>query len=207
MQLHEHSVKQALEALSWSELKPELDAVQFDAAVADELAGLVLRSTGLLLRRPHPARASARSRMLESIAEYAANRGGAECAAKLRAAFDTIALIDRGYHGILDMLERCDVSKLPPEVRAAACIDRTAIEYAEVIRRMHEAVASLPELIDAPNPVLQGEGGITFTPDGAVNMLVETLTMSLVMESYRNGWVAKDDDRVVLPAWREVDDQ
>ncbi|MBI3372374.1 MAG: hypothetical protein HY017_11545 [Betaproteobacteria bacterium] len=207
MPLHEQSVKEALEALSWEKLKVELDTVQFDAAVAEELSGFVLRSTGLLLKRPNPSRASARRWLFQNIADYAANRRGPDCAGKLRATFDTIELIDRGYHGILDMLERCDVSKLPPEVRASACIDRTAIEYAEVIKRAHDAVLSLPELFDAQNTVLQGEDGVTFTPDGAVNMLVETLTMTLVMESYRNGWVAKDDDRVILPAWRDVDDQ
>lgn len=207
MSLHEQSVKEALEALSWEKLIVELNAVQFDGTVADELSGFVLRSTGLLLKRSDASRTSARSRLFQNVADYCANRGGPECAGKLRTAFDTIELIDRGYHGILDMLERCDVSKLAPEVRASACIDRTAIEYAEVMKRAQEAVLSLPELFDAQNPVLQGEDGATFSTDGAVNVLVETLTMALVMESYRNGWVAKDDDRVILPAWRDVDDQ
>lgn len=208
MQLHEHSVKQALEALSWPKLKEALDAVQFDAGVADELAGLVLRSSGLLLKRPDPARTMTRRKLFDQILEYATERGGKDCADKLRAAADTMELIDRGYQGILEMLAACDVSKLAPDARAAACIERTAIEYADVVRRTKEAVASLPEFFDPNNPVLQGEGGVTFTPDGATSMLVETLTMALIMESYRNQWVAaKDDDRIVLPPWHEADDQ
>ena len=206
MRLHEHSVKQALEALSWPKLRAGLDAVQFDTEVVVELAGLVLRSTGLLLKRPDPDRTKKRTELFEEILQYAAERG--TDSAKLREALQTIELIDRGYQGILLMLDACDVSKLAPEVRAAACIERTAIEYAEVARRTKEAEASLPEFFDPNNPVLQGEDGITFTPDGATSMLVETLTMSLIMESYTNKWVAgKDDDRIVLPKWQSADEK
>lgn len=206
MRLHEHSVKQALEALSWPKLKAALDTVQFDAAVAEELAGLVLRCTRLLLKRSDPERAKKRTELFERSLQYVADRGADP--AKLREAQQTIELIDRGYQGILQMLDASDVSKLAPEVRVAACIERTAIEYAEVMRRMKKAEASLPEFFDPNNPVLLGEEGITFTPDGATSLLVETLTMSLIMESYPTKWIAgKDDDRIVLPKWQSANDK
>ena len=112
MQLHEHSVKQALEALSWPKLKAALDTVQFDAAVAEELAGLVLRSTRLLLKRSDPERAKKRTELFERSLQYVADRGADP--AKLREAQQTIELIDRGYQGILQMLDASDVSKLAP---------------------------------------------------------------------------------------------
>lgn len=208
MQLHEHTVKQALETLSWPKLKAALDVVQFDVTVADELAGLVLRSSGLLLKRPDLEKTGTRAKLFDEILHYATARGGDVCAEELRTAFQTMELVDWGYQGILEMLTGCDVSKLAPKVRAAACIERTAIEYADVVRRTNKAVASLPEFFDPNNPVLQGEHGVTFTPDGATTMLVETLTMSLIMESYSNKWIAaKDDDRIILPAWHGVDDK
>ena len=128
MQLREHSVKQALEALSWEKLKVELDAVQFDATVADEVAGLVLRSTGLLIKRSDPERAAAPARLFERVLQYAAERGAKGLADRLHAVLETIELIDRGYQGILEMLAGCDISKLAPEVRASACSSQTLVK-------------------------------------------------------------------------------
>jgi len=203
-ELKEKVAKKALENLDWPALKNHLDEIVLDEDKFSALLGHIRRTNSLIMAYPNDKREKQREEFLGSLQGYAhANLG--QSALPLAQETSVLNKIERGYRSILEWLEQCDISRLPADVRAAASIGRAARQCDLVTRSFHDALKTRKE-IGLPGFLLRGENSVPLSPDGAITAIVECLSMTLVMEAYKNNWFDAERD-VVLPTLPTVGDQ
>lgn len=205
-QLSEGEIKEALDDLSWQKLKTHLDAIEFDEALAGELLGHVRRCGRLVLKYPDPKREKLRDQLLDGLAAYLKERLGDDalsCFESVRATFRTI---EDGYRGILTLLARAEVSKLLPDVRVAAYLQRANAQYKDVNKRAAAAIRQGETLEAMAGVLLKDDDGNDFSPDAASDAIVKTLTSTLLMEGYTNDWFDKNG-LLVVPDFEPADEE
>lgn len=137
--LSEGAVKDALDALSWPDLKAHLDGLDLHEILVKELLGHIRRCNRLLLKHPDPAREPRRDELLDKLADYLNDRLGDDARSWCERERATLRMIENGYRSILAFLANCEVSKLLPEVRVAAYLQRANAQYKDVSARVDAA--------------------------------------------------------------------
>jgi len=203
-ELKEKIAKKALGNLDWPALKHHLDEIVLDEDKFGALLGHIRRTNSLIMAYPNDKREKQREEFLDSLQGYAHAKLG-QSALQLAQETNVLNKIERGYRSILEWLEQCDISKFPADVRVAASIGRAARQCELVTRSFHDALKARKE-IGLPGFLLSGENHVPFSPDGAITAIVECLSMTLVMEAYKNKWFDAERD-VVLPTLPTVGDQ
>jgi hypothetical protein len=197
-ELSEAIVKNALENLDWHDLKQHLDSISFDSDDLDELLGHIKRHSKFIAKYPAPVFEGKRNAFLDAIEGYALAVIGPDGPLSVRAYRTTLQLIEGGYRGILDMLDRAEVSKLPATLRVSSYIARAAGEHDLVMKKANEAAMRNGALDIAGATLLKDEDGNAYSPDAVIGSIVMTLGATLGMEGHRNKWWAADG-RLVIP--------
>ncbi|TFW55939.1 hypothetical protein CT676_38055 [Bradyrhizobium sp. MOS001] len=198
IELSEAVVKNALEKLAWADLKQHLDAISFDSDDLDELLGHIKRHSEFIATYPAPDFEDKRDAFLDAIEGYALDTVESEGPLRVREYRATLRLIEGGYRGILDMLERAEVSKLPAALRVSAYIARSIGEYSHVAKKANQAAIRNGALDLAAAALLKDEDGNDYSPAAVIGAIVMTLGATLGMEAHRNKWWAADG-RLVIP--------
>lgn len=203
--LREQIVKNALAALDWPMLQAHLDQIAVSRDQLIELCGHIRRHTDLICKYPRKKFELGRTAFLDQLRAYAEAHLGAEAGGKVASETTLIALIERGYRGILDVLGHCAIGQRPAAIRASGSISRACHEYQELLSRRDKVMAEAKELNLMSGLQLQGDNGQSVSLDAVVEGLSESVAMTLIMEAYKNSWFVHDV--VVLPDFPEVDDE
>jgi hypothetical protein len=204
-ELKEKIAKEALETLDWPKLKTHLDEIVLDEDKFNVLLGHIQRARSLILTYPDAKREKKRKEFLGRLQDYAHAKLG-KSALQLARERTLLNKIERGYRSILELLQQCEISKLPADVRAAAYITRAAHQCDLLTRSLHDALKARKEIGLPPGVLLRDENDAPFSPDAVITTIVECLTMTLLMEAYKNKWF--DVERsVVLPILPTVGEQ
>jgi len=196
--LKENIIKDSLERLDWPLLKGHLEGVVLDDTQFEFLLGHLRRTSSLIMAYPKKGREKLRAKFFEELSTYIFDVLGEKDLGLLSQEILLLDKIERGYHGIIGLLEKCDISRLSPERRVAAYISRTIHEYTYLMEKFHAALNSRKEINLSRGPLLFGENKEPVSPDGVITALVESLTMTLLMEGYKNN-LFDADSCVVIP--------
>src|SRR5680860_532978 len=204
--LSEGAVKGALEALSWPDLKAHLDGLSLDDTLVEELLGHVRRCGRLLLKHPDPTSAACRDELLDKLAGDLKDRVDDDARSRCERERAMLRMIENGYRSILVFLANCEVSKLLPEVRVAAYLQRANAQCKDVSARVDAAARRREAFKAMAGVVLQDDKGNDYSPDAVSDAIVTTLTSTLLMEGHTNGWFGTDK-LLVIPDFEPPGDE
>jgi hypothetical protein len=204
-ELKEKVAKDALENLDWPKLKNHFDEIVLDEDKFSVLLGHIRRTSSLVMAYPDAKREKQREEFLGRLQDYAHAKLG-QFALQLTQEGTLLNKIERGYRSILELLQQCDISSLPANVRAAAYISRAAGQCDLVTTSLHDALKARKEIGLSPGILLRNENDAPFSPNAAITAIVECLTITLVMEAYKNKWFDAERN-VVLSTLPTVGDQ
>jgi hypothetical protein len=197
--ISERAVKDALKELSWSKLEAHFEAISFDSHALEAFLGHMRRCTRLIAKHAAPAFENRRDAFLDAIEAYVEAKLGPDARARVAEQRAILLAIQAEYRRILDVLERCPVSKLPPDLRVSAYIGRANVQYRYVSDAVNAAMIRKGSLDVRSGTILQDEAGNDYAPDAAIDAVVITLGATLGMEAHWSQWF-DDEDRLVLPA-------
>lgn len=204
--LKESIIKEALERLDWQHLKNHLDSITLDKAALESLVGHLRRCNSLIMPYPNPKREASRRSFVEGLKSYTSDAIGSTEATIIDQVLALFEKIEAGYRGIVGLLEKCDISQLPAEARAAAYINRAAEQFCFLQNKMDALFLNSKENIISAGSLLLSENGQQISPDAAHTAIVESLSITLLMEGYKNKWYDKDG-HLVLPVLPKVSDE
>lgn len=201
----ENVVKEALTRLDWHGLERHLDAVGLDEAALDFLLGHLRRASSLIMPYSKPDHEARREAFSEALRQYVRTRLGERAAASVNQEVELLRGIERRYREILETLDQCPISSVAPEARVAAYIKRLAQQYAHVTTLHSRVMEEQREITLPQGPFLPTEDNAQIHPDAAISALVESISITLIMEGIKSGWV-DEARRIVLPALPPVGD-
>ena len=204
LRLKERGVKQALDDLDWNVLKDHLDEAGMEDGALEFILGHLRRTNSLIMPYPDEKREAQRADFIHCLKKYIFMNFGEEAIVSVSKEVALLYKIEQGYRGILEILDQCEISHFSPDVRVAAYISRAAYQYAHLIREFYEVLEARKE-IGPRSPLLMSEDLAQVSPDQVITAIVETLTISLVMEAYKNRWFDANG-YVVLPILPEIGD-
>jgi hypothetical protein len=168
---------------------------------AGELAGLILRSTSLMVQRPGDPKAARKAEFLAQLVDaYAAHACEADQAA-MRNARDQLQLAGLGYQRILSALAQSDYAAMAPADRVSSVLWRAAAQSSSLMRESINAVGKGSYMV-AQGMSLPAPGGRWLSPDTLNDALVGIAGSTLQMEAISQRWL--DGDVVILPVLTPV---
>jgi hypothetical protein len=203
--LWEDLVKKALAEVDWPKLRSHLDSIDLSTDTVVELCGHIQRYSDWVAKYPRKSFENRRKKFFSELAKYAGQRLGARAPQKVTAVLALINLIEHGYRAILDVLDKCAIGKQQPAVRVSACVSRACYEYQELLRRRDSALKKAKELDVMAEIEIRDDDGNVISPDAVIEGLAASVTMTVIMESYKNDWFV--NDVVVLPVLPAVGEQ
>jgi len=203
--LKENIVKDALDRLDWQHLKNHLDSITLDKAALESLVGYLRRCNSLVMPYPNPKREASRRAFGEALMSYTTDALGSTAATLIDQELSLLEKIEAGYRGIVGLLEKCDISRLPAEARAAAYISRAAEQFCFLQNKLDALLNSKENIVPAGS-LLLSENGQQISPDAAHTAIVESLSITLLMEGYKNKWYDKEGN-LVLPVLPKVSEE
>ncbi len=208
LRLKESVVKDSLERLDWPHLKKHLEDTDFTEVTLELFLGHLRRTNSLIMPYPNKKRELLRSSFMESISNYISGVLGQAATDLLHIELNLLNKIELGYRQILSNLDKCDISKLPPEIRAAAYIDRSVHQYSLLKSAIWASFNAKKEVNLPVGRLVINEGEPPISPDAVITGLIESLTITIIMEAHKNKWFDVDG-YIVLPRLPNVteDDQ
>jgi len=186
--LRQSVVRPALERLDWTVLQKHLDEIGLDDATLSELLGHVRRCSNLIMPYVDERRERRRVAFIAAFDAHIRRVLGEQAASAAAAEFALLDGIERVYRKILEVLDQCEISRLPADQRAAAYIDRAAAQFTDLIGKVRGAIKRRKEISVLHANLLTREDQTVVSPDGVITALVEGLTITLQMEAHKNGW-------------------
>lgn len=197
LRLRESIIKEAIKNMSWSSLETHFNEININALVFIEFSGHLQRSSGLIFPYPSKSKEKQRSNFFEKIKNYAFERLGNDSHILITAVITILLKSEQGYRGILSLLDNSDISKISPEKRVSAYIYRAYSQYFFMTERLQE-VFNQKDYKLPHGPLPAGDNGELVNPDGVISSLVNALSITLVMEAYKNNWF-DENECLVLP--------
>ncbi|TCQ03389.1 hypothetical protein C8J40_11118 [Sphingomonas sp. PP-CC-3A-396] len=191
--MSEAIVTDAIDALSWKDLRDHFDALTLDADSAERLVGIVLRSRSLVFR--YPGKVAKRAAIVAGVvAKIRADLGdeNADGVARRLAVFE---MIDEGYAGIRALIDGLPLAARPRTEMIAAYLAYAAKAWADLRRQIEEAP---PATRVGGSVVLSTDYGDRFGADAMTSVLVGLLGMNVTLAAYQGKWF-DGDDLVRLP--------
>jgi hypothetical protein len=203
--LREDLVKEALKDVDWPKLKAHLDPIPLTMDDVVDLCGHIRRFSDWIAKYPRKGFEKKRETFFTELANYVRDKVGPNAPDKVTAVRSVIKLIEHGYRSILHVLDQCAIGKQPADVRVAACISRACHEYADVLKRQQAALKATKRLELMAAAGIRDDDGNVVSADAVVEGLSASVTMTVIMEAYKNNWF--NDDVVVLPTLPKVGEQ
>jgi hypothetical protein len=202
--LKESIVKDALSTLCWGKLEGHLDAIKLDEKAFEQLLGHLRRCNELILKYPNEKAATRRAGFFAKLRQRIRDDLDQSALDRLETEIHLLDLVEQGYRGILHVLDQCEISRLPPNTRVNAYVSRAAEQFIDLQRRWNASIKKRKQLNAPQVALLYDDNGNPYSPDGVLTALVECLTMTLVMEGYKNRWFDQNN-AVVLPGFTVAD--
>lgn len=186
--LSEAVVTDALDALSWKDLRDHLGALTLDADSAERLVGIVLRSRSLVFR--YPGKISKRTAIIAGIVAKVRADLGDENADEVARRLTVFEMIDEGYAGIRALIDGLPLAARPKTEMIAAYLAYAARTWAN-LRRQIEAAS--PATRVGGSIVLSTDDGDRFGADAMTSLLIDLLGMNVTLAAYQGKWFDADD--------------
>jgi hypothetical protein len=205
MKLKEKIVKEALAKLNWTQIKDHFDEIGLDKEVLEVFLEHMLRDSRIIMNYPNPKREAVRVSFFESLKKHTENSLGKFGVDAIEKVVNQIERFENGYRGILKLLDLSKISHQPPKVRISAYIHRAVDEYIHLVKLVNKEFMSrqIPPSIHGSLQMPNREEPLN--PDGVIGTIVETLTMSLIMEAFKNKFI-DENDIVIIPKLHEIDE-
>jgi hypothetical protein len=193
-------LEKAIASLDWMKVEAALAAGGGRAADVEEIAGVVLRTSALVFRKPAPEAEGKREKLLEEFRTYFHPTN----IAKVEEAFATLQLAEAGYRTIVTGLDATEAGKLPAEEQITAAMAICEKEVERLQGQMDAQQAGREYL--SQHMDLRDEDGKLFSPDAALEKLVNMVGMTLQMHAYSHNWF-DDEGALVAPFLDTVSDE
>lgn len=203
--LSEQIVKEVLGSFNWKALREHIENVGLTKSDLTDLCGHVRRYTELICKYPRKQFKENRANFFNEIRNYVKEHLGVEVESEFVSEIELIELIEKGYQGILNTLDKCVVGNLPATIRVAGIIRRACAEYHELIRIHMKTITDMKQFNFMSGPYIPSINGNTISTDAVLEGLSDAVAMTLIMEAYKNDWF--DDDIVVLPEFVKITDE
>ena len=200
--LREKVVRQSVAAFDWGMLESHLRDVALDAAVVDELLGLIRRNKGFVIKGADAGREAARADFSEGLRGHLATHVGPDAVARLTDMLATTSLIESGYGEILRRSASTEAARLLPEVQASAALRRAALNYHELAQDM-DARTGRRKRVALQGLRVTRDDGSTYSPDGVLAGICKVTAMVLHLLGQQRGWF-DGEGRLTLPEPTEV---
>lgn len=198
--LSRDKLEKALASLDWVKVEAALAAGGGRAADVDEVAGVILRTSALVFRYPDPAAEAKRDQLWAAFGAYFHPAS----IIKIEEAFETLQIAQAGYRTIVKALGTIDAGKLPADEHITAALTICEKELEHLSEQMNAQQAERRYL--SQHMALQNEDGKVFSPDAALEKLVNMVGMTLQMHAHSQEWF--DQDRtVVAPLLDHISDE
>ncbi|KTW00465.1 hypothetical protein SB4_07095 [Sphingomonas sanguinis] len=186
--LSEETVKQTLEKYDRKKLIAHLASVRLDGEAVDRLVA-IMREGGLpLIKHPNPTAHTKRVSCLAAVEHHIESALGTDEADKVRDFMALVERIEQGYRQILAASDASDGAKLDPAVRVSALLESGARESGAHQARLMEVLGE-GGVLDGHGLSLPGaREGERIDPEVPVDSAVQSVTMSLLMQGYRQRW-------------------
>lgn len=203
--LAEKVIKVSLENFNWHLLRKHLNEIGFNKDALDLLLGHLRREDSFIIRYPNEELEKKREKFYKAFVSYIRDTLGEGGAVLVFNEIELLAKIEQGYRSILELLERCEISKLESNVRCAAHINISLHKYENIIKESLKTIKSRGVIFLPHGPLLENETMMPVSPDQAIYELVQSLKNTLMMEACKNKWF--DNDKfVVLPTLPTIGD-
>lgn len=200
--LSEAAVTDALDALSWKDLRDHLDALTLDAGSTERLVGIALRSRSLVFR--YPGKIAKRAAIVAGIVAKVRADLGDESADEVATRLAVFERIDEGYAGIRALIDGLPLAARPKTEMIAAYLAYAAKAWADLRRQIEEAQSAVRV---GGSVVLSTDDGDRFGADAMTSLRINLLSMNVTLAAYQGKWFDKDDlvRLPELPFARETD--
>ena len=202
--LKESVVRTSLAELDWGQLHTHLHGLCFSGDHLTELCGHIRRYSDLLCKYPRKTYEQKRNQFFKSLQGFVRTELGKRAESDFLQDVQLLQTIENAYQGILDRLTKCSISQHPAPVRVSASVSRACYDYQELKRRHDIAFSNANHRIVTTGILIEGDDGARNFANNILEALSETVTMTLLMEAYRNDWFV--DDIVILPSLPSVGD-
>lgn len=182
---------EAIKSRSSTDLLTHLAQLTSDQGLVDRLARLVKRAGGLIHERPDGSGQKKRDALLSDIRNYLALTTAGLNLEQFDDACRIVHIAEEGYHRILGILERTEFAKLDPATRAAAVVARMEANLSVLRADTEAALVATGKVIMPGGANLRGADGQLVSSDAVVSGMVSSLSGTLMMEGYANGWFDK----------------
>ncbi len=203
--IDESIVKESLSSFDSNILEKHFDDILLTRTKLKFFLGLFRRQNDLIMEYPNKKREIKREAYFRFLKTYIEGELGLEAVLIVEKEIELIKLVEHVYRSILGCLGKCDISKLPPNIRVASYIKRTEEQFNIVRIKQDEFIKNHANKKVAINRTLKYDQDDPCTADDAIIALIRVLSNSLLMEAHRNKWFT-DDNFVQLPELPEVGD-
>ena len=203
--LRESVVKDSFAELNWNKLRLHLDAISLSVNQLKQLRAHIRRHTPFICTHPREEFEERRNEFFRSLKEFIGLRLDCHAKQEIESEIGLLDTIERGYRGILAVLDKCAISQHSAPIRVSASISRACNDYQELKRRHDIALSNAKELDATSGLLIEDDDGNSISPDAILEGLSETVAMTLIMEAHRNDWFI--DDIITLPSLPSVGDE
>lgn len=203
--ISEQVVKNTLATLDWENLKKHFEDIKLSRSDFSVFCGHVRRFTDLICKHPREKFIENRAIFFNEISTFVLEHLGAESKKEFDAEIQLIYQIEKGYRGIINILDKCDIGKHSATVRSAGLIKRACHEYIELNRLLQKKLAATKQFNFMSGPFVQDANGEEISADAVLEGLSDTVAMAIIMEAYSNSWF--DGETVILPEFPEIDEK
>lgn len=160
---------------------------------AENFLDVILRDGYLIVRRPDAGSKAQRDAFLERLRSFFRDRGMEDLFDERAEAFSSLAHTEAAYQEVLASLRTDLQARLSPEEFSWAAIRAVESGSRDMEARINKSLPDIEHLLDPITAKLPVDAdGFPASPDGVLNMLLGTLTATLKMLAYGNGWFDRD---------------
>lgn len=198
----EEPMQKAVSRFDWPAVETRLTAVQTDDLKewAKNLLDVILRDGYLIVRRPDAGQKAIRDTFLEQLRSFLTAQGMAELLDDRADEFASLMHTEAAYQEVLASVRNDLLARLSPEEMIWAAIRAVETSIREMVERIKSSLPGIKHLLDPVTVKLSVDtDGFAASPDDVLNMLQKTLTATLKMLAYGNGWFDRTSGLLILP--------
>ncbi len=188
-------LQKSVGAFRWADVQDHLAGVP-QAKLHQEIEtilNVILRDGYLILRRPEPEKAARRDSFLAAFRKCAADHGAEALFAARASQLDGARLTEMAYQELISSVRADVLSRLPPDVFLWAVLRECELQTRDIIAAMQSLPPDTAFLDPVAGRIPVESAGGDVNPDQLIDSIMRTLTATIKMLAYEQGWFAADN--------------
>lgn len=202
-------MQQAVGRFDWPAVEAHLAAIDSSdlRRASENLVDVALRDGYLILRRQDAAREQQRDQFVQQLTAFLANSGMNDIIEQRADKLASVSHTETAYQTVLESLRTDLMVHVSSEELVWAAIRAGESASREMVATIKNSLSTIDHFVDPITAKLPVDAdGVPVNPDGALNMLQETITATLKMLGYSNNWFDRDGAFVLPPPTATTDD-